>query len=100
FTVTFFEDLDGDGLLDTFTDNVLGSATQQGIDGNTTLSIEAEVSGTLQFAGNLTYAFADSSDVLVESDETNNIGSSAPPCEAQGPVEPFAPVLERAWTAG
>ena len=40
----------------------------------------APVSGTVLFRGNLIYAFVDSANVVAESNEANNYGSSAPPC--------------------
>jgi hypothetical protein len=100
FAVTFFEDRDGNGTLDPAVDGVLGVGTHTGIATGETVSVEAAVSGTVEFAFNVTYAFADSGEELAESDETNNYGSSSPPCEAHGPSAPFTPDLEWSWTVG
>ena len=99
FTVTFFEDRNGNGKLDPEGDNILGTATQNGMGENEILSIDAAVSGTMAFAGNVTYAFVDSGLAIPEVDESNNVGDSAPPCETHPPAAGgFTPTREWAWT--
>jgi hypothetical protein len=97
FSVTFFEDRNGNGTLETAVDGVLGIGSHMGMLDGETVSVDAAVSGTVQFASNITYAFADSGSEITESDENNNYGNSQPPCEAQGPSAPFSPSLEWAW---
>jgi hypothetical protein len=99
FTVAFFEDRDGDGAYDALADNLLGTTTRAGLGAGETVTVAASVSGQVEFAGNLVHAWADTTDELLEPDETNNLGSSAPPCELQGPPRPFAPSLKWAWRA-
>ena len=58
----------------------------------------AAASGTATFAGNLVYAFVDSGAAIVEANEANNYGNSAPACAYTPPVRAANPALEWAWT--
>ena len=79
FDVVFFEDANANGTYEPGVDVELGVAL---VDGATTLDVGASVaavasaSGTVLFAGNLIYAFADSGLVVTESNEANNVSSS------------------------
>ncbi|HET9315695.1 MAG TPA: FG-GAP-like repeat-containing protein, partial [Vicinamibacteria bacterium] len=98
FSVTLFEDRNQDGAYQPGNDELLGVAEHPGLAGGATATLTAPVEGTLLFVGNLVWAFADSGQAVVESNETNNYGSSAPPCQLPPPA-PFAPVQEWAWTS-
>ena len=77
FDVVFFEDANANGTYEAGVDVVLGAAVV-----DTTLEVGASVaatapaSGSVLFAGNLIYAFADSGLVVTESNETNNLSHS------------------------
>ncbi len=99
FAVTFFEDRNGNASYDEGTDVALGTGLHDALAAGDVAMVSADVSGTVLFAGNLVYAFADSGRAIPEGNETNNYGSSAPPCEAAPPGGgPFAPRLEWAWS--
>jgi hypothetical protein len=99
FTVTYFLDENGNGEYDAGVDTVIGSATVPSLTGGDSVSVDAPASGTLDFAGQVVHGFVDSDNVVAETDETNNYGSSSPPCEEQGPSAAFTPVLEWSWTS-
>jgi len=76
FDVTFFEDLDGDAAYTPGTDNILGQTTHSGsLAPGATVTVEATVSGQVQFLGSPLWAYADSGDVIPELDETNNLNN-------------------------
>jgi hypothetical protein len=98
FTLTFFEDHDGNAVFDPLADGLLGSIDLASLGTGATQPVSVPLSGTLLFRGNLVHAFVDSASVVVESDETNNYGSSTPPCPEPPPSgEPFQPVWEWIW---
>ncbi len=99
FTVTFFEDRDGDGAYDSATDNTLGQATHTGgLTSRAEAEVQALVTGEVLFRDNLIYAFVDSGNVVEERNETNNLNHSGNRCEYRPPVGQFNPVLEWEWT--
>ena len=99
FEVTFFEDRNGNASYDEGTDVEVGTGLHDALAAGDVAVVSADLSGTVLFAGNLVYAFADSGRAIPEGNETNNYGSSAPPCEAAPPGGgPFAPRLEWAWS--
>jgi RHS repeat-associated protein len=99
FTVTFFEDLNLSGALDAG-DTVLGSTSLASLDASASSAVSAPVSGHVSFAGNSVYAFADSTNAITESDESNNYAKSGPPCaNAPGPRPFFSAQLEWSWSS-
>jgi len=99
FSVTFFEDANGNSVFDAGTDTVLGRVAQNGLAARTTVTVTSPVSGTVTFRDNLIYAFVDSGAAVAESDETNNYSNTGLACEFRSPPGPFNPVLEWSWTS-
>jgi RHS repeat-associated protein len=97
FTVTFFEDRNGNGTFEPAEDNPLGAATRDGLPPGGSAVVTAAVAGSVLFLGNLVHAFVDSGHAVPEGDESNNYGRSGPPCEAAPGPRPFAPRLEWSW---
>ena len=77
---------------------MIGTATAGALGPGETVAASAAVSGTAAFSGNLVYAFVDSGAAIVEANEGNNYGSSAPACAYTPPVRAPNPALEWAWT--
>ena len=94
FTVTFFEDLDHNGVLDAGTDNALGSAVRNDLLAGETATVTASVSGTVLFRDNLIYAFVDSENVIPESDEGNNYSQTGLACATIPQIGAFNPVVK------
>ena len=99
FTVTLFEDRNLNGAYDPGTDVVLGTMVEAvAIPAGTSVVRSVALSGTVLFKGNLIYVFADSGNVIAESNETNNLANTGslssfiPP----GPG-PLTPVLKWHW---
>ncbi|MCA9167614.1 MAG: hypothetical protein KDB23_08095, partial [Planctomycetales bacterium] len=91
FNVTFFEDLNGNQVFDANVDNPLGSTrVRSQLSGYEYRDVSASVSGKVQFAETLIYAFVDSGNELDETNELNNVAAEL--CD-------LAPVLEWSWTA-
>jgi Gylcosyl hydrolase family 115 C-terminal domain/K319L-like, PKD domain/FG-GAP-like repeat len=100
YEILVWEDRNDNGVFDAAVDNLLGSATGLArLNGGETKTLEVALAGQLLFAGNVIYAWVDSGNALIETDEINNIGSSAPTCQVRGPERAFAPVVKWAWTA-
>jgi|GEM_PF-970129 len=98
FTIVFFEDMNGDYVYTAGTDNILANVGQQGLGGNQIVG--GAVSGTLSFSNSPIYAFVDSTNVIHETDETNNMAASVAQCLTGNPIptESFAPTLEWKWS--
>ncbi len=99
FDVTFFEDRDGDGVLDPAADGLLGTAAIASLGAGETTTAAAAVSGGVQFAGSPVHVLVDSGRTVAETDESNNYAQSGPPCENASGSKPFAPRLEWSWTS-
>ncbi len=99
FTITFFEDTNGNAAFDAGVDNVLGNASQNGLAAGAMATISGAVSGTVTFRDNLIYAFVDSGGAIAESNETNNTSNTGLACQFKPPPGSFNPVLEWAWTS-
>jgi len=97
FDVTFFEDTDGDRLLDRSVDTVLGETTVTDLVAASTTTARAPVSGAVSFRDNLILAYADPLDVVAEANEWNNVRDTGQECVRQ-PVAKLDPVLEWQWT--
>jgi len=101
YTVTVFEDGNLNGAFDPGTDAVLGTVLETApLAAGASVVRNVPLSGSVMFKGNLLYVFADSGNVITESDETNNLAntgslSSFTPPPSSGP---FAPVLKWHWT--
>ncbi|HUL80025.1 MAG TPA: FG-GAP-like repeat-containing protein, partial [Vicinamibacteria bacterium] len=92
FTVTFFEDRNGDAAYEPGTDALLGQTVVPGVPPGGTVTAQASASGELLFRGDAVWAFVDSGLEIPESDETDNVSSSRP-CLPPGPVS-FAPAVK------
>ena len=98
FTLTVFEDRDASGTFGPGVDAVLGEQEVAGLEAGGSLVVEVAAAGSVQFAGNLVYAFVDSGLSVVEADEANNTASSSPGCGAPGSAEGWSVALEWGWT--
>jgi hypothetical protein len=98
FTVTFFEDINGNELWDTGIDTVLAQGQNSGLSANSSIVVSAPASGQVSFVGNIVYAMVDSNQGVVETNETNNLTSTLPQCLPPTGAGPFAPVLEAQWS--
>jgi len=86
FTVTVFEDSDGDRAFDPAADRVLGQAEVPApLAIGQSVSVAVPVAGSARFRGDLLWAAADSEGVIAEVDETNNLRSTAQACRAAAP---------------
>ncbi len=98
FEVTFFEDLNRNATFEMFEDNIVGVGSHFGIDARASAVVVAPANpAALEFQGHLIYAFVDSSLVVDETDETNNIGSSAATCETSPFSTDWNVQTEWAW---
>lgn len=101
FTVTVFEDRNFNGVFDSGTDPVLGSLLETAtIGAGASVARTVTLAGTVLFKGNIIYVFADSSNAITESNETNNLAntgslSSYTPTPSPGPLNPY---MEWHWT--
>ena len=91
FKVLFYEDLDGNHDFTTG-DLILAEATQSELLAGTTATITAPASGRLAFAGDLIHVYVDYTNVVIETDETDNLlyvkcadPVSDPPTETPAP---------------
>ncbi|MCP3964367.1 MAG: tandem-95 repeat protein, partial [bacterium] len=98
FTVTVWEDSDGDGELDAAVDNVLGQAVHSGtVAADQTVTLQVAIAGAVLFRDNVIHAFVDSAEVIAERDEDNNLNSTGALCEVLAPAGQFAPTVEWHW---
>jgi len=98
FDVTIFEDTDAGGTYGTPADRVLGkTAVTDGMGSGETKEIFFEVNSEMLFSDNRISAFADSSDAVPESSETDNISHSMAHCRFTPPAGTFKPVPEWEW---
>jgi hypothetical protein len=81
YSVVFFEDADGNGGYDPGIDLQLGVTTSADLAPGASTIITDTISGTVSFRDNLIYAYVDSEDAILESDETNNVSHSGLGCE-------------------
>ena len=99
FDVLLFEDSDGDGAYDPAVDNALGSAPSAALAAGGTASVPVPADGRVLFRDNLIYALADATDVVPESDETNNLWSTGLECSVVGSPGMISATLEWSWTS-
>lgn len=95
FRVTFFEDLDFDGVFNPARDTTLGSieVTQQ-LESGATITVAASLAGQVQFAGAVIRAFVDSNNDIPETNEGNNYAAANDECMIAPVVGQFNPVIE------
>ncbi len=99
--ILLFEDKNGNGIFDSDQDTVLGARNGCLLPAEGQVaSFDIPVNGTVEFAGNIIYAFADSSNVIPEPDETNNIARNVTAGSSGPSVSGINPVVEWAWTGG
>ncbi len=76
--VLFFEDLNGNSAYDAAVDNTLGGVSVQApLSGGGSVAVSAEISGQVQFAGNIIWAMVDSGGAIAEANEGNNLARPA-----------------------
>jgi hypothetical protein len=99
FTVTFFEDRNGNGTYEAAMDLFLGSDVAGPLAGGGEGAVSTLLNDTLLFAGSLIYAFADSADDVAETDETNNIDHTGTACQFEPEPGPFSLTEEWNWNS-
>jgi hypothetical protein len=73
FEVLFFEDLNGDERFTPADDHLLARTFVDGLSAGESRVLTANASGSMRFVGNLVHVTVDSSNVVAETDETNNV---------------------------
>ncbi|MEO0598326.1 MAG: CARDB domain-containing protein, partial [Chloroflexota bacterium] len=77
FDVLFYEDIDvNDGGFNSAIDNILSTESVSSISGGIPYIVTTEPSDTLQFVNAPINVFVDSGEVIIESNENNNVASS------------------------
>jgi hypothetical protein len=99
FEVVFFEDTNGNGVLDIGSDKVMGTISQDSIPAGDSIAADGTVSGTVAFLDNLIHAYVDSNNEIAESDEDNNYSNTGLACELIPQPGSFDPEVEWAWTS-
>ena len=97
--VLLFEDLDGDCGYTAGVDRDLGSAVAAGLGAGSAATIAVDVAGSIQFRGSLIYGFVDATDVVPETNETNNIGSTGLGCSVGTMPGQIDATLQWSWTS-
>ncbi len=78
FEVLFFEDRNYDGLFDQITDSILANTmVSEPLLAGQSITVTATANRTVLFPGNFVYGIVDSTDVIYEIDESNNIARSS-----------------------
>ncbi len=97
FDVVLFDDLDGDGRYTQGVDHLISSATNTAnlLPNGATVTALA-VSGNVKFLNTPLYAMIDSSDAVLEQNETNNSIRSGSSCELRPTLQIKPPI--RKWT--
>jgi hypothetical protein len=98
FKVTVFEDANGNGQLDRGVDVIMGEVTTADLAGAASRQVQVPLAGTVSFRDGLLYAFADSDNAIVESDESNNLRQTGQECGYRPTQVSFRPALEWQWT--
>ncbi len=80
FAVQFFEDRNSNGVFDAGVDGALGLATVPSLGAGEQTVVQATADGHVRFPGSPVYAFADVGNLVLETDETNNVGHSEGAC--------------------
>lgn len=99
FEVRLFDDLDRDGRFDEASDRGLAMARHEaGLAAGVSARLSIPLDAPVRFRDVPLLAWADSAEVVAESDEGNNVGSSAEVCALRPPEGAFDPVLEWGWS--
>jgi len=99
YRVTLFADANGNGTYESGTDSILGVTTvADGPAANSESTISIPVNATALFRDNPVYAFVDSDEAIMETDETNNVYNSMASCTYTAPPGTFNPVVKWQWT--
>lgn len=98
FSLTLFEDSDRDGLYSAGVDNVLGSELVTSVVNPAgTLTIPLTLSSTVAFRDVPIHAFVDSTNLITELSETNNVADSSDMCQIVPPVGDMNATVELSW---
>ena len=99
YELTLFEDNDNNHAFDSATDHLLGTIdVQEGPNAAHSRIVSMDVDSNVLFSGARIFAFADSGDVILETNEDNNLIIGMSSCDAiPPPIEGFDPVLEWEW---
>lgn len=94
FDVLFFEDTNTNQTYDQDIDTVLGSTTITApLAAGASQTVTADLAGNVSFLGVPIWAFIDSGNTVIETDETNNLAFSSKDCITEV-VGEFDPVVE------
>jgi hypothetical protein len=97
--VLAFFDANGNGVYDAGADTVLGESTvAASIAVGATTAVSIPLSGQLPFRDASISVWADSATSVAESNELNNVGTTASACQMQPVVGGVNPVLKWQWT--
>ena len=81
FEVLFFEDRNDNGNYDLSIDNILGfTNVTTSLHRGESITVTADMSGSVLFSENLIWGFVDSTDAIGETNETNNLANSGEKC--------------------
>jgi len=97
FSVLVFDDANNNRVYDSAVDTTLGVTTTETLDAGVSRDVTVDLNGTAQFLGSPIYAMVDAYDVVVETDESNNILYAADQCVIL-PADAPQPTLEWEWT--
>jgi PKD repeat protein len=97
FTLTFFDDSNGNGRFDAGVDTIVGSVTHNGIPAGESALVSTSVAGRASFRDAPIYVFLDTGEILAVATATN-YADNGQACTFMPPVGTFNPVLEWEWT--
>lgn len=101
FQLAAFEDRNNNARYDAGTDNLLGTANiASTLAANATTGIVIPINGTLLFRGSIIHVFADSNNVILESNESNNTRHTGQASTFTGPADTaLNPIVKWATTS-
>ena len=99
FDVLAFDDLDFDGFFSPGIDNVLGVASVAGLGAGAQLGVSIPLSGAVRFRDDVIHVLVDSTDAVLEDDETDNLRDSGFDCASSAPPGAITPTLQWSWTS-
>jgi len=101
FQLAAFEDRNNNARYDAGTDSLLGTANiASALAANATTGINVPINGTVLFRGSIIYIFADSNNVILESNEANNTRHTGQSSVFTGPADTaLNPVVKWATTS-
>ena len=95
--LAIFSDEDGDGLLDSAVDRLLGTAGHGVLSPDARETVFVDVSGFVRFLGDRIFAMVDAALEVPELDESNNVADDSQSCAVPPTFAPFSPRIERHW---